>query len=46
MAGRRMFEAFQAVADPLDHVDLVVENNGELEAAVDAVCAYLAPRLG
>lgn len=41
LAGRAMFEAFAAVADPLDGADLVVENNGELDVAVAEVCRHL-----
>ncbi len=44
LAGRAMFDAFVAVADPLDGVDLVVHNDGELTAAVDEVCAFLERR--
>jgi predicted kinase len=41
MAGRTMFEAFSAVADPFLAADLVVENNRDLESAVEAVCQYV-----
>ena len=41
MAGKTMFEAFARIADPID-ADLVVENNGDLDSAVDAVCRHLA----
>lgn len=42
MAGQAMFEAFAKLADPLVGTDLVVENNGELDTAVDEVCQFLA----
>lgn len=41
LAGRAMFEAFLDIADPFDGVDLIVENNGELEGAVNEVCRRL-----
>jgi len=41
LAGRAMFDAFAKLADPLIEADLVVENNGELDLAVDQVCRYL-----
>jgi len=41
MAGRAMFAAFAELADPLEGVDLVVENNGEIELAVSEVCKHL-----
>ena len=41
LAGRAMYEAFAAIADPIDGADIVVENNGDLETAVDVVCSYL-----
>lgn len=41
MAGRSMFDAFCAVADPFVDPDLVVENNGDLDPAVERVCRYL-----
>ncbi len=46
MAGRRMFAAFEAVADPLENVDLKVENNGRLDETVEEVCRFLTGRLG
>lgn len=45
LAGRAMFDAFQDIADPLEDVDLRVPNNGDLADTVEAVCAYLEPRL-
>ncbi len=46
MAGRAMFEAFRKVSDPIDHADLTVPNNGDLEAAVATVCDFVQARLG
>jgi ribose 1,5-bisphosphokinase PhnN len=40
MAGRAMFEAFAALADPLN-ANLVVRNDGALDPAIDEVCAHL-----
>ncbi len=45
MAGRDMFEALAKESDPFVAPDFVVENNGELEPAVDAVCGYLEATL-
>ena len=41
MAGRAMFEAFAALADPIDNADLVVDNNGDITSAVDQICLHL-----
>ncbi len=41
MAGRRMYETLRRLADPLENVDLVVDNNGELSLAVNEVCRHL-----
>lgn len=41
MAGRAMFDAFQAIADPIEDADLTVENNGDLAAAVAEVCTFV-----
>jgi len=46
MAGRRLYETLRKIADPLENVDLVVENNGELAVAVDEVCRHLVAHLG
>lgn len=46
LAGRAMFDAFAAIADPLDDADLVVHNDGELTGAVDEVAVFLRERLG
>ncbi len=45
MAGVAMFEAFQAVTDPFERVDLRVPNNGPLEDVVSRVCSHLEPLL-
>ncbi|MGI9607046.1 MAG: AAA family ATPase [Acidimicrobiales bacterium] len=46
MAGREMFDAFALLYDPFDRADLIVRNDGELETAVDEVCAHLEVALG
>jgi dephospho-CoA kinase len=41
IAGKAMYDSFAAVADPILDPDLVVENNRDLESAVERVCDFL-----
>ncbi len=45
LAGPAMYDAFEAIADPLTDVDLTVHNNGDLRDTVDQVCRFLETRL-
>ncbi|MCP3976750.1 MAG: AAA family ATPase [bacterium] len=45
LAGPAMYDSFQAITDPLERVDLAVENNGNLRDTVDQVCRFLETRL-
>jgi dephospho-CoA kinase len=45
LAGPAMYDAFQAIADPLEAVDLTVANNGDLDETVAKVCRFIEARL-